>query len=180
LQAALPVEELAQQLGVEAERLRALLRKLEHLLAKESSEEVVVYVDGAARGNPGPAGAGAALLDANGRIVGEVSVYLGKCTNNVAEYRAVELALEKAQQIGARAVRIRTDSTLIAKQLSGDFRVKNGNLVPLYQRVKELAAGFDHFVVEEIPREGNRRADVLANNAIDVALATEGKGDKPA
>lgn len=177
LRAALPVDELAVRLGVDAERIRSLLRKIEQLLAMGSTQEVVVHVDGAARGNPGPAGAGAVLTDANGKLVGEVSVYLGECTNNVAEYRALEVALEKAQQIGARAVRVRTDSTLMARQLRGAFRVKNSNLVPLYLRVKELAGQFDRFAVEEIPREANRRADVLANNAIDAALAAQRAGN---
>ncbi len=176
LRAALPVDDLALRLGVDGERIRGLLRRVEQLLTAENGTEVVVHVDGAARGNPGPAGAGAVLTDASGTLVGEVSVYLGECTNNVAEYRALELALEKAHHIGARAVHVRTDSTLMARQLRGDFRVKNGNLVPLYQRVKELAGKFDRFVVEEIPREANRRADVLANNAIDAALAAQRAG----
>jgi ribonuclease HI len=176
LRAALPVEEVARRLGVDSGRIHALLDKLEGLLGQASPEELVIYVDGAARGNPGPAGAGAALIDTSGKVVAQVSAYLGECTNNVAEYRALELALQKALEIGARAVRVRTDSALMARQLNGDFRVRNGNLVPLYQRVTELVAQFDRFAIEEVPRQANKKADVLANNAIDAALAGQRSG----
>ncbi|MBC7186513.1 MAG: ribonuclease HI family protein [Calditrichaeota bacterium] len=137
---------------------------------------MLIYVDGAARGNPGPAGAGAVLMDAIGKVVAQVSAYLGECTNNVAEYKALELALQKALEMGARAVRVRTDSALMARQLNGQFRVKNGNLVPLHQRVSALVAQFERFAIEEVPREANKKADVLANNAIDAALASERSG----
>ncbi|MDZ7339696.1 MAG: ribonuclease HI family protein [candidate division KSB1 bacterium] len=177
LRALLPVEELAKRLGVETSRVEALLSRLEGLLANDlPGYELTIHTDGAARGNPGPAGAGAVLIDQDGRLRAEVSVYLGECTNNVAEYRALELALEKAHELGVRSVRVRTDSALVARQLNGSFRVKNGSLVPLYQRVKELAGRFERFVIEEVSREHNKRADVLANNAIDAALAAKGSG----
>ncbi len=175
--ALLPVEELATRLKVTASRVQELLSNIEALLASHSpAAEMVVFIDGAARGNPGPAGAGAVLMDSNGVVRAEVSVYLGECTNNVAEYRALELALEKALELRAQSVHVRTDSTLVARQMKGDFRVKNGSLVPLHQRAKELAAKFQRFIIEDVGREENKRADVLANNAIDAALAKRSIG----
>ncbi len=131
--------------------------------------EITVYTDGACRGNPGPAAA-AAVVMANGQIVAERSKYLGLATNNRAEYEAVILALEAAAELNAGAVTIFTDSQLIARQLTGRYKIKNPDLIPLHGRIKKLAAGFGSFKIVEIPREKNKPADGLANKCLDGAV----------
>jgi ribonuclease HI len=128
--------------------------------------EIVAYTDGACRGNPGPAAA-ATVLSVDGKVVAERSKYLGKSTNNRAEYEAVILALITAAELHATAVTIRTDSQLIARQITGKYRIKNADLMPLRDKIKELASGFKSFNVVEIPREQNSLADGLANKCLD-------------
>jgi ribonuclease HI len=132
------------------------------------SVEIVAYTDGACRGNPGPAAAAAVLL-VDDQVVAERSKYLGKSTNNRAEYEAVILALTAAAELNAVAVTICTDSQLIARQLTGRYRIKNEDLIPLRDKIKELAAGFRKFSIIEIPREKNKPADGLANRCLDNA-----------
>lgn len=128
---------------------------------------VVLYADGASRGNPGPAGAGAVLCDEAGGVLEEFSEYLGETTNNVAEYRALLLGLRKAAERGVRRILFRCDSELLARQLQGRYKVKSPNLSGLYTEVRRRIAGFEAFRVEHVYREGNVRADALANRAID-------------
>ena len=130
-----------------------------------------IYSDGAARGNPGPAGVGGQVKDGSGRVLLEVSEYLGEATNNVAEYHALIRILEKAGGLGYERVRIRTDSELLANQVTGGFKVKSSSLKPLLARIKALLAGFRHVEVEYIPREKNFACDALANRAIDEGLS---------
>ena len=130
--------------------------------------EIVAYTDGACRGNPGPAAA-ATVLSVDGQVVAERSKYLGKSTNNRAEYEAVILALKTAAELNAAAVTICTDSQLIARQLTGRYRIKNEDLMPLRDKIKDLAAGFKKFSIVEIPREKNKLADGLANKCLDRA-----------
>lgn len=127
-------------------------------------------VDGAARGNPGPAGAGVWLADGKGRTVGEHSVYLGETTNNVAEYAALLVALHEAARLGARDVRVQTDSELLAKQVSGEYRVKDPTLRVFHALVQMMRQGFARCAVSHVPREQNRPADRLANRAVDAGL----------
>jgi len=132
------------------------------------SERLLIHTDGAARGNPGPAGLGAVLRDAaSGQIIAELARYLGEQTNNVAEWTAVEDALEEALRRGARQVDLRTDSQLVARQISGRYRVKHANLKPIHARVMALLAQFDSYTVGHVPRELNTDADRLSNVAID-------------
>lgn len=130
--------------------------------------EVIIHSDGAARGNPGPAGAGAVLADGEGRTVGEVCRYLGdRLTNNQAEYRALLLALDEAVRRGARSVRIYADSELVVRQIKGEYRVKDSGLKPLFERARALLGEFEGYTIEHVARARNRRADELANLAID-------------
>ena len=128
---------------------------------------LLIHTDGAARGNPGPAGAGAILRDADGRVVGEIAQGLGRATNNVAEWTAVRLALEEARRLGATHVDLRMDSELVARQITGIYRVKHPDLKPLHGAVMELLRGFDGYTVGHVPRALNKDADRLSNVAID-------------
>ena len=131
-------------------------------------KRLLIHTDGAARGNPGPAGLGAVLQDAEtGQVIVELARYLGEQTNNVAEWTAVQDALEEALRQGARQVDLRTDSQLVARQITGRYRVKHPNLKPIYARVMALLAQFDGYTVGHVPRELNGHADRLSNVAID-------------
>lgn len=127
----------------------------------------VTYSDGASRGNPGPASYGALVLDPAGEVVHEASVALGVTTNNVAEYRGLIAALEAALALGARRVEARTDSELLVRQAIGRYKVKNPGLIPLHNRVLNLRGQFDEVVFRHVPRNENKEADALANQALD-------------
>ena len=129
---------------------------------------LLIHTDGAARGNPGPAGAGALLQDAEtGETVAEIARYLGERTNNYAEWTAVELALREAKDRGARIVDLRTDSELVARQIAGRYRVRHPDLKPIHARVMELLVALEGYTVGHVPRERNVEADRLSNVAID-------------
>lgn len=128
--------------------------------------ELTIYTDGASRNNPGEAGAGVYILR-DGNAVEKIARYLGTTTNNIAEYTAAIIGLERAAQLGATGVRLFADSELLVKQLNGQYKVKNEGLKPLYARVKELIAKIGKVEVQYIPRERNKEADALANKAID-------------
>lgn len=127
----------------------------------------LVYADGASRGNPGPAAIGAVIFDPQGREVHTVSRRIGRATNNEAEYRAAIAGLEAALALGAREVELRMDSELVVRQLSFRYRVRNPSLKRLFGRVMELRRQFASFEAHSIPRAENRRADKLANQALD-------------
>ena len=126
-----------------------------------------MYADGAARGNPGPAGAGAVLYDARGKRVAELARPLGHATNNVAEYSALILGLEEAKRRGATSIDVRMDSLLVVQQMRGLWRIKHPGLIPLALRAGELLASFRAREIRYIPREENAAADELSNRAID-------------
>jgi ribonuclease HI len=129
---------------------------------------LIVHTDGAARGNPGPAGAGAILRDASdGRTVAEIAEPLGRATNNVAEWTAVLLALEEARRLGATHVDLRMDSELVARQITGIYRVKHPDLKPIHTRVMALLRALGGYTVGHVPRALNKDADRLSNVAID-------------
>ncbi len=123
--------------------------------------------DGAARGNPGPAGAGAVLFDPQGDIQGRVSKYLGEATNNVAEYQALIEGLRLARSLGVTRLRLCLDSQLVVNQLNGSYRVKTPHLLPLWRQAKDELQNFEAYAISHIPREKNALADRLANEAID-------------
>jgi ribonuclease HI len=139
------------------------------LVARTADQlRILIYTDGAARGNPGPAGAGAILRDATtGEALAEIAQYLGVRTNNYAEWTAVELALEEALRLGASHVDLRLDSELVARQISGRYRVKHADLKPIHARVMALLARFAGYTVGHVPRELNKEADRLSNVAVD-------------
>ncbi len=133
-----------------------------------------LYTDGASRGNPGHAGAGAVLIDEKGAVVATGKKYLGLCTNNVAEYRALILGLEEALRMHCRRLRIFLDSELLVNQINGSYRVKNENLKGLMQDVRKLLSFLDGYTVQHIGRSGNHLADGLANEALEEALISGG------
>ena len=126
-----------------------------------------LFTDGASRGNPGQAGAGAVLLAENGEELTTRSVYLGTCTNNVAEYQALLIGLEEALRQGCSDIAVALDSELIVRQIQGRYKVKNEGLLPLFQQVRERLARFDKWSIIHVPRAQNARADQLANQGID-------------
>ena len=129
--------------------------------------EFLIFADGASRGNPGEAGAGAVIADARGRTIKELKSFLGVTTNNVAEYRALILALEKALDLGAGSVNVYLDSELVVRQLRGEYRVREPHLKPLHEKALALLRRFARTTIQSVPRQENRRADQLANEAID-------------
>jgi ribonuclease HI len=136
----------------------------------ESQKEWVVMVDGAARGNPGPAGSGAVIYDENGVVVKQLSRYLGHATNNVAEYEGLLMGLEALLQLGQKRIVVQSDSELLVRQLNGRYRVKDEKLKVLFQRAMTLLRQFDSYRILHVGRELNKVADRLANQAIDDAV----------
>jgi ribonuclease HI len=128
---------------------------------------LVVHVDGGARGNPGPAAIGVVVSQPDGAVVAEVAERIGVATNNVAEYRAVLKGLEQAAALGAREVELVGDSELVARQLTGAYKVKHPALRPLYLEAVAALRGFDRWRVRTVPRAENAHADLLVNTALD-------------
>ena len=134
-------------------------------------DEVVVYFDGGARGNPGPAAIGAVVLDPSSTppiTLASVSQRIGETTNNVAEYRALIAGLQAAARTPARAARIRGDSKLVIEQVAGRWKVRQEHLRPLLGRVRELLVGYESVDLAHVRRELNRDADALVNAALDL------------
>ena len=135
---------------------------------------ITATIDGAARGNPGPAAYGVVFEDArpaadaaSGKVLARLNGRIGATTNNVAEYRALLAALTYAREQGWRALRVRTDSELLARQIQGDYKVKSPDLKPLHAKASALITAFDSFAIESVPRNLTRAADRLANAALD-------------
>src|SRR5437016_4230255 len=128
--------------------------------------ELTIYTDGAARGNPGPA-AWAYIITQDGAPNIVEAEHLGSTTNNIAEYTALVRALERATELGAKRLRIRSDSELLVKQMSGEYRVKNEQLRVLHQQAKRLCAPFDSVMITHVPRAANSDADRLCNEVLD-------------
>ncbi len=128
---------------------------------------LIAYADGAARGNPGPAACGAVVLDHDGNELRRIAQAIGRGTNNEAEYRAAIAAVRAALELGASELQLRLDSQLVVRQLQGSYRVRNERLKPLYRELDALSDQFVRFSVDHVPREQNRRADALANAALD-------------
>ena len=126
-------------------------------------------IDGASRGNPGPAAYAVLIRRPDGQVADKLKKEIGQSTNNVAEYYALIAALDYAQAHRIRKLRVRSDSELLVRQMEGHYRVKSLALRQLYERARKLAAGLDYFSIEHVPRENNREADALANAALDHA-----------
>ena len=134
---------------------------------------LLIYIDGASRGNPGRAGAGILVANGEGRRISEVSRYLGHKTNNEAEYWALLLALREAERLEGQSIRVFTDSELVERQMNGLYRVKDLNLRALHKRALQNSGRFSSFEIRSIPREENKEADRLANQAIERRMARE-------
>lgn len=133
-------------------------------------EKLIIYTDGGARGNPGPAGIGAVIKDEDGNVLAEISEYIGETTNNQAEYRAVIAAIEKAKEFRPEELEFNLDSELVVKQLNREYKVKNKELAPLFVKIYNATLGFKKVIFQHVRREFNKEADRLANKAMDSAL----------
>jgi ribonuclease HI len=133
-----------------------------------------LWTDGAARGNPGPAGVGVMLKAANGEVIVAEGQFVGHTTNNVAEYKALLLGLARALERGVSRLEVRADSELLIKQLKGEYRVRNPGLLPLYEEAKTLIGRFENVRLKHVRRELNAEADRLANEGIDKAPRSSG------
>jgi ribonuclease HI len=133
-------------------------------------DELLLYCDGGARGNPGPAAIGAVVFDATldpPALVASVSEYIGIATNNVAEYKALIAGLEAVAHLHARVIHVRADSLLVINQLRRRWKVKHANMIPLYAEARALLAAYDVVDLQHVPREENVEADALVNAALD-------------
>lgn len=133
------------------------------------TKDLVAYVDGASRGNPGPAGIGVVISDTDGNVIKEIAEPLGRTTNNVAEYSALIRALEEARSLGGSGIQVYTDSELMARQINGQYQVRQRHLFPLFTRAKGLLDLFDRARVTHVYREKNTHADRLSNIGADSA-----------
>ena len=167
----LDVKAVLAEHGIHNEDLQAVLLRAASALAPAEETPAAeaaftLYTDGASRGNPGPAGAGFVIYK-DGKMLEGQAQYLGEMTNNQAEYNALALGLMRLTEIGAKRVKVRSDSELMVKQMKGEYRVKNPGLRPLVESAQKLARGFAEFVIEHVAREQNQEADRLSNRAID-------------
>ena len=138
----------------------------QHLFATPT-EELIVCTDGGARGNPGPAAIGVSICNADGDELDAIAQTIGETTNNVAEYSAVVIGLQRAAELGARAVEVRSDSMLLVEQLNGRYKVRKPHLQALVRDVRAAAAPFERVRYKHVPRAANARADELVNQALD-------------
>nr|ACV72190.1 ribonuclease H [uncultured organism] len=135
----------------------------------EAVDSAILWSDGASRNNPGPAAIGVVLKRPTGELLASDAEYIGKTTNNVAEYRALLRGLERARALGVRNLEVRADSELLIRQLQGQYRVKNAALKPLWEEAKERLSHFASVRLKHVRRELNTEADALANAALDQA-----------
>ncbi|NQU99846.1 MAG: ribonuclease HI family protein [Parcubacteria group bacterium] len=134
------------------------------------NQKITIFSDGGSRGNPGPAGCGAVLYNSKKEVIVRLAQYIGKTTNNQAEYRALIIGLEKAQRLKAQDIICYLDSELVVKQLNREYRVKDKDLETLFVKVHNLTLGFKSVTFKHIRREKNKEADRLVNLALDKAL----------
>lgn len=132
--------------------------------------EIKLFCDGGSRGNPGPSASGYVLLDKNDTVILKSGVYLGITTNNQAEYLSLKYGLEEARKLGARTIEVYMDSMLVVNQMKGIFKVKNRDLWPIHESIKELASHFKKVTYQHVPRELNKLADAEVNEVLDAEL----------
>jgi ribonuclease HI len=135
--------------------------------------KATLFADGGSRGNPGPAASGAVLLAEDGTVLAEVGEYLGVATNNVAEWSALVSGLARALELGIADIAIRMDSELVVRQVTGVYRVKHADLIPLHTKAKGLLRQFKSVDIRHVPRKENAAADAVVNQCLDEALARE-------
>jgi ribonuclease HI len=177
-----PLSQTAERFGLTRERLTRLLERVADQVDASPPQRTVsrevpitgdgisrmrVYSDGAARGNPGPAGAGAVLVEPSGQVVDRLGKFLGVQTNNFAEYTGLLIGLRRARELGVQEVEVYADSELMIRQLGGRYQVKSTSLRPLYEEALELLNGFSRVKLVHVPREMNAAADEMSNRAID-------------
>ena len=174
LSSTLNIDASMRSSGVSPEKARAIFKALakgipvqEELFEAPCAGAFEIRVDGASRGNPGQAGAGAVIRDPNGNVARELRKYLGVMTNNMAEYSALVMALSEAKTMGVSEVEVFADSELMVKQITGKYKVKSADLKPLYDEAYSLLKGFRRYKIVHVYREENSLADKLANEAID-------------
>lgn len=154
-----------------AERIDALLQPVEAIdPVMPKSTAVKLYGDGGSRGNPGPSASGFVLLDKDDNIIFKKGVYLGITTNNQAEYLSLKFGLEEAKKLGAREVDVFMDSMLVVNQMKGIFKVKNRDLWPIYESIKDMLGDFKKVTFTHVPRELNKLADAEVNTTLDAEL----------
>ena len=159
---------------VTEEDIQATLSYALDLMKKEVAslpvlkKRLFIYIDGASRGNPGPAGVGVIIYGEKKKLVDELCEYIGKTTNNVAEYQALLIALERARSLGAKALTIYSDCELLVRQMAGEYRVKDKTLKNFYQKARENLKNFRKVDIRYIARKRNKRADRLANKGINL------------
>ena len=141
----------------------------ETVTRRSSGGRVVLHVDGGARGNPGPAAIGVVISGPDGEVLEELAEPIGRATNNVAEYRALLRGVERARALGANEVEIVNDSELVARQLTGAYKVKDATMKRLHAEAIGALRGFDSWRIRNVPRAQNARADALVNEALDAA-----------
>ncbi|HSB80992.1 MAG TPA: ribonuclease HI family protein [Candidatus Methylomirabilis sp.] len=159
--------------------IRAALKALEPETPSQltkTGDWTRIHIDGGSRGNPGPAGVGVMIVGPDGQAREQIHRYIGEATNNVAEYHALLLALERARALGCTDLDVYSDSELLVRQIQGRYQVKNAALRPLYVKALERIAGFRHFKIQHVPREQNMEADALANRGMDEASRASGRG----
>jgi len=167
----LDLPEVRERFHLTPEALQGLFREAADLYRDRDEGFWLLRCDGASRGNPGPAGAGMALFDPQGRLQATKGRYLGQATNNVAEYQALLLGLAEAHRLGVKQIRVLADSELMVKQLTGLYRVKAPHLIPLWRQALHTLKKFEAWAIAHVPREENRLADEAANRAIDQKTA---------
>jgi ribonuclease HI len=146
--------------------------KLPSIPGAEQLIEAKLYADGGSRGNPGPSASGYAIMDMEGRIVVKKGVYLGITTNNQAEYQSLKLGLEEARSMQIRQLHVYMDSLLVVNQMLGHYKVKNRDLWPIHESVKQLISNFDNVTFTHVPRELNKIADSAVNEALDETIVS--------
>jgi len=135
----------------------------------DMAKKYILYIDGASRGNPGPAGIGIVILDEKKKKVKELYKYIGETTNNIAEYNALIYGLDEAAKLGANEIAVNMDSELVAKQLNGEYKVKDPNIKALFEKAAGVLKNFANFEIAHIDRLKNKDADRLANKAINLS-----------
>ena len=134
-------------------------------------EGIIIYSDGGSRGNPGPSAAGYVVFDSKKRLIYEGGAYLGITTNNLAEYHGVHLGLEKARELGFKYVEFRLDSLLVVNQLNGVYVIRNRELWPIHERIRDMLSNFDKVTFHHVKREFNQQADSMVNKILDTRVS---------
>ena len=163
----LEVSEILGRFSLTREDLHSLFQEVADHYRDQEMGSWTLYCDGASRGNPGPAGAGAVLWNPQGEPLVQVSQYLGVTTGNVAEYQALLLGLDAALGQGAHCIQIFADSQLMVEQLNGNYQVKSPRLFPFWERAKKALQKFKSYAISHVDRRDNHLADRLARQAID-------------